>query len=243
MVFEDIQINNRLQVDIETLDSGLASYKGIILDVTNDSFSMVTDFGKLITINKDDILSIAKTSFDRIISSSIVNIKNFYQEKKELEDRYNELIKQKEGLIEDLFDSNMLSRFNITGAKNRLDKSIPKGLLNFNRGIYNYKVFFSANPNNEIEINFKASYTFEYYNSENIDSDKIIRTHAPKEKDVIKKSFNDLGRILEIEKNVVHEKKDFYTVFTTYQMLVEVDAENFLNVREKIKEGLSKLKR
>lgn len=243
MHFKEIQINNRLQIDVETVESGLDTYRGIVIDISDSKLILVSDFGKLITIYRDDILSITKINFDRAISSSILNIKNYYQERKDLEDRLNTLLNQEEQLVEDLFDANMLSRFNIAGAKNRLDKSIPKDLLRFNRGIYNYNIYFSHNPNNEIEIMFKASTTFEHYNSENIDIDKVIRAHSPNEKDVIEKSFDNLGKVLEVERNAVHETGDIYTVFTIYKMLVEVNVENFVTVREKIKRSLNKLKR
>lgn len=243
MEFKEVEINNRLQIDTETRDNGLETFRGIVIDINNYELTLVTDFGKLITINKNDVLSITKISFDRTISSSLINIKNYYHEKKELEDRLKELIKQEDKLIEDLFDANMLARFNIAGAKNRLDKSIPKKLLNFKRGIYDYNIYFSYNPNNEIEIIFKASNTFEHYNPEKVEMDKIVRVHAPNEKDVIEKSFNYLGTIKEIDKSAVHEEKNIYTVFTIYKMFVEVTANNFVQVRKKIIKGLEKLRR
>lgn len=243
MEFQEIQINNRLQIDVETQINGLDTYKGIVIDKNDYSLMLVTDFGKLITINKNDILSITKINFDRVISTSILNIKNYYQEKKELEDKLKKLNQKENKLIEDLFDANMLSRFNITGAKNRLDKSIPNNLLNFNRGTYTYNIYFSCNPNDEIEIIFKASNTFEHYSSENIDIDKIIRVHSPKENDVIEKSFNSLGKLIEIEKSAVHEEGNIYTAFTIYKMFVSVNVDNFIDVRKKIIKGLNMLKK
>lgn len=243
MQYKDIQINNRLQIDVETEKRGLDTYRGIVIDINNSKLMFVTDFGKLITINRNDILSITKISFDRTISSSILSIKNYFQKKKELEDELKELTKNEDKLIENLLDANMLARFNIAGAKNRLDKSIPEKLLNFKRGMYLYNIYFSCNPNDEIEVIFKVSNTFEHYNSENIDIDKITRVHAPSEKEVIQKSFNYLGEVKEIEKSTVHEKDNIYTVFTIYKMFIRINANNFLESRKKIKEGLRKLRR
>jgi len=241
--FRDVEINNRLQIDVETRERGLETFRGIVIDKNNHELILVTDFGKLITINKNDILSITKISFDRAISNSLINIKNYYQEKKELEKRLADLIKKEDKLIENLLDANMLAKFNIAGAKNRLDKSIPDNLLNFKRGMYDYNICFSHNPNNEIEIIFKASNTFEHYNPEKVETDKIVRVHAPNEKDVIEKSFDYLGIVKEIEKSVVHEAKNIYTVFSIYKMFVGVNADNFVETRKKIIKGLKKLRR
>lgn len=243
MQFKEVQINNRLQIDVETVKLGLNTYKGIIIDINDSILTMATDFGELVTINKNDILSITKINFDRIVSTSMINIRNYYQEKKELKDRLRELKKQKKGLIEDLFDANMLAKFNMTGVKNRLDKSIPKDLLSFNKGAYCYNIYFSHNSDNKIEVVFKISNTFEHYAFENIDMDKIIKVHAPNEKDTIEESFNNLGKIIEIEKNVIHKKDNIYTVFTIYKISIEIDVDNFIDIKEIIKEDLNKLKR
>lgn len=243
MEFKDVEVNNRLQIDIETREKGLETFRGIVIDKNDYELMLVTDFGKLVTINKNDILSIIKISFDRAISSSLTNIRNYYQEKKELEKRLEELMKQEDKLIEDLFDANMLARFNIAGAKNRLDKSVPKNLLSFKRGIYDYKVCFSYNGNSEIEVIFKVSNTFEHYNPEKVEVDKLVKVHAPNEKDVIEKSFNYLGLVKEIEKSAVHEKSNIYIVFSIYKMFVEVNKDNFIEVRKKIIKGLERLRR
>ena len=243
MEFKDVEVNNRLQIDIETREKGLETFRGIVIDKNDYELMLVTDFGKLVTINKNDILSIIKISFDRAISNSLINIKNYYQEKKELEKRLEELIKQEDKLIQDLLDANMLARFNIAGAKNRLDKSVPKNLLNFKRGTYDYKVCFSYNGNSEIEVIFKVSNTFEHYNPEKVEVDKLVRVHAPNEKDVIEKSFDYLGLVKEIEKSAVHEKSNIYIVFSIYKMFVEVNEDNFIEVRKKIIKGLEKLRR
>lgn len=241
--FKDVEINNRLQIDVETIENELKTFRGIVLDKNEHELTLVTDFGKLTTIDKNDILSISKISFDRIISNSLLNLKNYYQEKKELKNRLDNLIKQEDKLIKDLLDANMLAKFNIAGAKNRLDKSIPKKLLSFKRGIYDYNICFSHNPNSEIEIIFKVSNTFEHYNPDKVEIDKIVRVHAPNEKDVIEKSFDYLGIVKEIEKSAVHERKNIYTVFSIYKMFVEVTADNFIEMRNKIIKGLEKLRR
>lgn len=246
LVYKDIAINNRLEIITEPQDgnSTLNSHRGIVIEVSSDGLILVSELGDVISIDRDDIIYITKISFDRQISSAIINIKNYYQEKLELENRLNILKKSEPTLIGDLHDATLLSRFNIFGAKNRLDKSMPIDTLNFSRGMYGYNISFGYNPNSEIEIFFKVTNNINYYNNlDNIDVNKITRVHAPDEKEVIEDSFNKLYKVEELQKRVEHEIEDSYRVISLYKLNIKVTEETFVKKREEIIKALYKLKR
>lgn len=243
-MFEDYKVNNRVQIECENDEPTLRNVKGIILSIQTNSIVLVTDFGQLVELHDSKILSITKISFDKIVSDSLTELKNHYNEIYELEMKLKDVKKKEPSLIANLFDANFLSRFNIMGAKNRLDNSIEANLREFSKDNMAFKVNFLANPNNQIEILIKAFNSFEYYNLDEIgDVDKIIRVHAPKVKDVIQKSFSFNSKVEELEKNVIHEKDSSYSVSTEYRMKIDVTQDNFLFVREEIIKGLTKLKR
>lgn len=243
MEFNDIKINNRLQIESENENSNLRNIRGIVLDIGRDSVILVTDFGELIEIDKDNILSITKINFDKIISDSLMELKNYYTEVYELEIKLKELKTGEGNLIRDLYDANFLSKFNTIGAKNRLDRSIDRSLLSFSKDMLDYQIWFEANPDSQVEIMVKVFNSFEYYNSEMIDTEKIIKVHAPDEKDVIEKSFNLEGTVETLDKHVVHDKDSWYSVFTNYRLCIDVTQDNFLVIREEIIKGLEKLRK
>lgn len=244
LVFEELKINHRVQIESENDDPALRSIKGIVLGFEENSVILVTDFGELVEIDKNKILSITKISFDKIVADALMKLKNHYNEIYELEMKLKSAKEREPQLISNLYDANFLSKFNIRGAKNRLDNSIDKELLEFHKDPLSFKVYFSSNPDNQIEIYIKVFNTFEYYNLDEIgDVEKIIRVHAPNVKDVIEKSFHLETKVEELEKKVVHEKDSFYSVVTVYRMKVDITKENFLQIREEIKKGLMRLKK
>lgn len=244
MIFDDFKVNNRVQIEYENEDPTLRNVKGIILGFSSNAVILVTDFGQLTEIHEHRILSITKISFDKVVSDALTELKNHFNEIYELEMKLKEVRSGETALVNSLFDANFLSRYNISGAKNRLDNSIDKELLSFTKNNLTFHVRFKANPNNQIEIYWKVFNTFEYYNLDEIgDVDKIIKVHAPNVKDIIQKAFPFDSRIEELEKKVVHEKDSMYSVSTEYRMKVDVSEENFLSVREDIRKGLSKLKK
>lgn len=243
MIFDDYKVNNRVQIESENENPILRNVKGIILGITSNSVVLVTDFGQLVEIHAHKILSITKISFDKIVSDALTELKNHFNEIYELEMKLKSVRESEGRLVDNLFDANFLSKFNIIGAKNRLDNSIDKDMLTFSKGNLAFYVYFDSNPNNQIEIYVKVSNTFEYYNLEIGDVDKIIRVHAPDEKEFIEKSFSFETKVEELEKKVIHEKDSFYSVAALYRMKVDVSQENFLSVREDIKKGLRKLRK
>ena len=243
MNFEDIKINNRLQIECENEDPILRNIKGIVLDVGRHSVILVTDFGSLIEIDKDNILSITKINFDKIVSDALMELKNYYTEKYELEIKLKKLKEREDFLIGSLYDANFLAKFNVVGAKNRLYKSIDKDLLKFTKDLLEYQICFEPNPDDMIEIRIRVFNYFEYYNSEKIDTEKIIKVHAPREKDVIEKSFNLEGNVEELDNQVVHDKDNWYSVSTNYRLCVSISQDNFLSVRDEIIKGLIRLRK
>ena len=243
MDFNEIKVNNRLQIESENINPQLRCVRGIVLDVNANSVVLVSDFGELVEIDKNSILSITKINFDKIVSDALVTLKNYHAEIYERECQIKKLKEKQYALVEELYDANFLSKFNVVGAKNRLDKSIDQGLLAFQRGIYDYGIHFECNPNSQIELIIRVENTIEYYNSDQIDRQKIIRLHAPDEKEVIARSFNFAKIIEELEKNMVYKQENFYIVYTIYKMMVDVDQNNFIEKRREIIHGLKKLRR
>lgn len=244
LIFDEFKVNNRVQIEYENEDPTLRNVRGIILGISSNAVILVTDFGQLLEIHEHTILSITKISFDKIVSDALTELKNHFNEVYELELKLKEVRGGEIELVNNLYDSNFLSRFNIAGAKNRMDNSVDSDLLSFRKDNLTFKVCFKANPNNQIEIYIKVFNSFEYYNLDEIgDVDKIIKIHAPNVKDVIQKAFPFESRVAEIEKKVVHENESMYSVSTEYRMNVDVTADNFIAVREDIRKGLLKLKK
>jgi hypothetical protein len=244
LIFDDYKVNNRVQIEYENENPTLRNVKGIILGISPNAVILVTDFGQLVEIHEHKILSITKISFDKIVSDSLTELKNHFNDIYELEMKLKDVRENESELVANLYDANFLSRFNIVGAKNRLDNSIERELLEFTKDVLTFKVHFQANPNNQIEIFWRVFNTFEYYNLDEIgDVDKIIKIHAPNVKDFIQKAFPFDSKVEELEKKVVHEKDSLYSVSTEYRMKVDVTQDNFLSVREELKKGLKKLKK
>ncbi len=244
MNFNEIRPNNRLQIEYESSSPVTRSVKGIVLDVLDGHIILITDYGDLLEIYEDKVLSLTKINFDKFVSDTLSEIKAYHLEIYELEQKLKTLKLQEPELRSKLYDSNFLSKFNIVGAKTRLENSIDKSLLDFVSNELTYKISFDANPNEQIELNIVVSKSFEYYNiNKTSDVEKIKRIHAPNVKDVIEKSFAFKGEVKEIEKGVMHESDSNYCVSVFYKLFIDVTVDNFLKVREEIIKGLMKLKK
>ena len=133
----DLKENNRIQVDVERNINNaplIETHRGIVMDISPSFIILVSNYGENIYIRKEDIISISRCSFDMGISKSMLKLKTHYREKKELLARLETLKAKEPKLIDNLLNANMLSRFNILGAKNRMLKSIDDELLDFTRG-------------------------------------------------------------------------------------------------------------
>lgn len=248
MNIEDVKVNSRVQIEREILRgesySGgiIETYKGIVMEVAKDRIILVSDYGEEVHIRKDDILSIGKFVFDKNVSASMNKLKAFYLEKRELIKRLQELTRKEKELVETLLDSNMIAKFNILGAKNRLIKSIDKSLLEFTRGLYLYAVTFHVGEKDHLEIAFKVSNVLEHYLHE-IEVDALIRTHAPQEKELLEKIFHEIGKIEDVENCVNHVEGNIYEVISRYRLKVELTKDNYIETRAAIINGLIGLRK
>lgn len=244
MDFNEIKPNTRIQLKCEHEEIEKRNMNGIVLRIDPTDLLIVTDFGDLVHVDLDSILSIEKTSFDRRVSDALNELKEYYEEIYQLTSRLNNLKQQQPAMIEKLVDAEFLSKFNIRGAKIRLDHSIEKKLLSFEKDPLQIKIQFGWNPNEQIELMIYAYNQFEYYNLDEIGAvDKIIRIHAPAIKELIEKSFSFPCPIEEMEKKVVHEKESLYYVLTTYRIKIDVNVDNFLAIRDAIRNGLINMRK
>lgn len=241
MHFDGIKANNRIQIECEHENPIYRNLKGIVLEVGHNSLILVTDFGELLEIAEDKVLSVSQITFPKVVSESLMKMKSYYTEIYELEFKLKALREQEQEFRNDLFDANFLSKFNIYGAKNRLDNSIDPSLLTFYRDPLSYRIFFKANPNEQIEIHILVSNQFEYHNLDLHDTEKIIRIHAPNIKELLEKCFPFASKPEELEKTVVHDGDNLYSVRTSYQLNLDVTQDNFLELRNKLVKGLKKL--
>ena len=251
MPYSEVAINNRIEVIIEVeiqntngeSDRELRSHRGLVMEIDEAYMILVSELGEVLEIERNDIICINRISFDKQISAVITKIKTYYQEKMELKEKLRELDELEPELMEELYDANLLAKFNIYGARNRLNKSISREFFNFNRGSYKYIVKLDCNPNSEIELYFKVYNNTTHYSSDNIDLDKMIRVHAPDDKGVIEKAFNSLYKVEELKKYVEHEIDDIYNVISTYKVNIEITEAIFVDKRDEICESLNNLRK
>jgi hypothetical protein len=242
--FSEIKLNNRIQFEVESENPSLRNVRGIVLAMGEASLVLVTDFGELTEICEDKILSITSINMPKPVSDAMTELKNHFAEIYELEVKLKELRENELSLKQSLFDANFLSKFNINGAKNRLDKSIDGSLMSFSKDTMSYQLTFGSNPNNEIEILVMVSNQIDYPNLDEVrDVDKIIRVHAPNVKELLEKCFPFTTKPKELEKKVVHEEDSIYSVRTQYRMNVDVTKDNFLEIREEIVKALIRLQK
>lgn len=242
MQFDGIKPNNRIQIECEHDDPTYRNIRGIVVEVSDSSLILVSDFGELLQILEQDVLSIQTVVFPKIVSDNLIKIKNYFTEIYELEFKLKKLKEEEIKFREDLFDANFLAKFNVRGAKNRLEKSIPLELLNFSNDSLEFKIKLDSNPNDEITIDILVSNQFDYPNLNLNDSEKIIRNHAPDKKEVIQKAFPFTTRIEEVEHDVVHEEDTLYSVRTRYRLKFDITQDGFLERRQQLTNGLTKLR-
>lgn len=242
MEFREIRPNNRLQLELESDSPSLRNLRGIVLATGDTSIILVTDYGELVEVFEDKVLSITTINMPKLVSDMMTEMKNHYAEIYEMELKLKELREQEPALRQQLFDANFLSKFNIAGAKNRLDKSIDPKLLLFRKDSMSYRVHFESNPNSQIEVYIQVVNQIDYPNLDEVcDVEKILRVHAPKVRELLEKCFPFATKPQELEKTVVHEDDTLYNVKTVYQMKIDVTKESFLEARQNLVRGLKRL--
>ena len=241
MILNDIRANMRVQVECEHSSPAYRNMRGIVLAIEENTLHLVTDFGELVELHEDKIINVQQIQFPKIISDSLVQLRNHFQELYELKKQIKLRKQQEQQLIYQLFDANFLARFNIHGAKTRLDNSIPADLRYFKKDTLTFDIHFESNPNNQIELHFIISNHFEYYNLADGKMEQITRIHAPQYKDILNKAFPYATTVEEGESKVVHEQDSFWHVRTFYCVKIDVTQGNFLAVRERIIKSLQSL--
>lgn len=236
LILSDLKPNNRLQIEYE-VEHELHTIKGIVLDVQEGIVFFVTEVGSLITIDEQKILSITRINFERRVSEKITELKNHYQEVYQLKQKLEYLELHVPLLREELYDALFLSKFNIFGAKTRLESSIPREYFSFRKDGRGHEVFLKSNQNDEVEMHIVFSNYFEDYNPRS-NQEKIIEVNAPKMKDSLEKIFSFANRVIVDKKDIAHEKESLYAVRSKYVIYIAVTQDNFLEQRKKIEKAL-----
>lgn len=243
MNIDAIRENGRIQIDIEkniNNESVIENYKGIVVDVDMEFVSIITDYGKKVDIRKKDIIALSKHVFDKNLSQSIMKLKSFYKEKKELEKRIEALNGKEYNLVDNLLDANMMSKFNLLGAKNRLEKSIPEDLLTFSRGIYLYNISLSITRKDEINLDVRATNVMDLYA---VNVDKAIKAYAPDEFELLERTFAEIGTVEDVEKNLIHIDGDLYEIVSSYRIRIKIDKDNFTEKKKAIVKNIKTLRK
>lgn len=244
MRLSELAETNRIQVDVEYNDESshrIESYKGMVYEVEKNCLHMITDFGLLISIDSEDILNITKISIDKNVASGINAVRKYYKEKQELETRLDALNSKEQKIIQSLLDVNMLSKFNIEGAVNRMQKSMDASLFKFERNNLHHDISLDSDENSQIIMTILVSDYIEHYLHE-FDTDKLIRSNAPDEKTLLTDIFAPIGKVIEKKKTVAHMQEMIYKITTEYRVTTKVTKQNFLEVRKKIIDALKQLK-
>lgn len=243
MNIDAIRENGRIQIDVEkniNNESVIENYKGIVVDVDMEFVSIITDYGKKVDIRKKDIIALSKYVFDKNLSQSIMKLKSFYKEKKELEKRIEALNGKEYNLVDNLLDANMMSKFNLLGAKNRLEKSIPGDLLNFSRGIYLYNISLSITRKDEINLDVRATNVMDLYA---VNVEKAIKAYAPDEFELLERTFAEIGTVEDVEKNLIHIDGDLYEIVSLYRIRIKIDKDNFTEKKKAIVKNIKTLRK
>ena len=235
-------VNNYVKIEFENENPLERKISGIIFDVKIDFILILTEYGEIVKIEKDKILSVEKTEFNPIVKNQLKEIHGFYSELSKMRNNILRLESKTQLYKERLYDANFLANFNIYGAKNRIENSVPNSLFEFSKNNLLFKISIEIRDE-QLELSFKVFNSFEYYNlKETSDIEKIIRVHAPNVKDSIIFRNKNFLEILEVEKKVIHEQGNIYSVLTHYKVPINITVENFIEIRNEIIESLKMLK-
>lgn len=242
MDFELLKQGNYVEINCMNSEPYKRCIRGIVVEVTENSSTIITDVGTMIDIELSNILSVEEHEFKKLVKEKLDELRLYLEEKHELE-RKLELIQQNEkSVVENLTDAHFLSRFNIIGAKNRLDETISQELLNFNRNMYTYNIEFQPNYNNQIEVIIKVSTNIEHLSVEKPEVEKMIKAYAPKEASLIKKIFK-VNEVQTVKQNAYNLQGSWYKVYSVYSLALDVEKSNFMKVRDKIRKALFELQK
>lgn len=239
----EVRPNLRIQLEIEHKEPSYRMVRGIVIDNTENAILLITDFGEVMEIREEEILSLTTTNFPRAVSSVLQELRNIHEEIYQIKRGVKELEGEVEGKLESLKDAHFLSKYNVQGAKNRLEHSISLEERNFMSKNLNFQILFSYNGNEELQLHVHAMELIDYPQfDEEKDVEKIVRAHAPDIKDWLQKVFNKCKTIKMVEQGVRHVEGTNYHVLSAYTLAFESNEQSFLSIREHIKQGLIKLR-
>lgn len=242
MKFNEIKVNNRVEIIQEHNVTALRNIQGIVLKKENDKIILISVQGEVIEIPKFKVLSVTKINFDRTISEKIVQLKKLYEEIILYEARLKVLKERTPSCIAELQDANFISCFNIEGAKHRLEHSIEQKLLKFENRLL-YEVSFDTLQNTHINVIIKIKNKFKLKNDENIsDIEKMKKKYCPDEKEILEKIFSYATQVFLSEQEIIVEHNELYCANSTYIISVDINKDNFLRRRKEIRRSLFSLK-
>lgn len=239
MLFSEVKVNGRLEVELENDDYRLV--RGLVIDVDkkNDAFMLVDEYGSFVAIEKHVIVSISKIVLDKRVLEAMYDYKKYYKEKEKHIQAIEELELALPQLKDNINDSRFVVNFNIHGASVRLKAQLTEADLNFKSTEFIYEVGIDSNLNNQIELCFVVKKVFNYYDVE--DKNKLLEAHAPKIKDSLDKLFKT--DCIEKKSKLVHVEDETYYAISEYVVLVPVSEDNYLERKLFITETINKLRR
>lgn len=242
MLQHEVKANSRIQIEIEHSNPVYRSLRGMVIGVTEDTVVFLTDFGEAMELALEDILSFNTTNFPKPVSDVLQELRNHHEEIFLLQQEIEKKEQGFDSLKKDLYDAHFIARFNIVGAKARLEHSMSDELKNFKAKDYEFSISFEANANEQIEMYLSVRRIIDYPQLDlERDMTKILNVHAPDLKDWLKKVFN-ARTIDEKDQHVLHIEGSMYAVRTRYKLCFDVNKENFLAFRAKLFEGINLLK-
>lgn len=239
MLFSEVKVNARLEIELE--DKEVRLIRGLVIDVDKkqDVFTIVDEYGNFITIEKTFVVGIEKVVLDKKILEAMYDFKNYYKEKEKHVLAIEELETAIPQLVENIRDARFLVHFNIHGASVRVKASLTEENLKFKSSNLLYDIGIDANLNNQLEIRIIAKNELEYYDV--TDKDKLIEANAPDLKKILDKAFK--VDVIEKSKGLNHIKDSLYHITTEYIILIPVSEDDYFAKKTFVVETIKKLRR
>lgn len=242
MDFELLKQGKYVEINCMDTEPYRRCIRGIVVEVTENKSTIITDVGTMLVIEIANILSVEEYEFKELVKEKLDELMLYFEEKHELERKLESIKQNEQHVVENLTDAHFLSKFNIIGAKNRLDETIAPEMLNFNRNMYEYNIEFQPNYNKQIEIIIKVSTNIEHMSVEKPEVEKMIKAYAPKEASLIKKIFK-VSEVQTVKQNAYNLQGSWYKVYSVYSLVLDVEKTNFIKIRDKIRKALFELQK
>lgn len=255
MDFEAAKEGNMVEIIfIDNDKKSATAVKGIVLKNTVYAVELLEYSSDTLSIPKDMILSATENVFDATIKEILMETKRTAEQKELLKEEVEKLERVEDELNQRLLDANVLSQFNIVGARNRIKTSIDNDLLKFIKNSFEYEIDFEISVNGELQMRIKVIYNYTYtpISNQNIMNEELL-TLAPDVLETIvscfklkpkdnKDNFLDKNKITS-EKKHYNVKASNFNIMTIYTLPFFLNRDNFMEVRSAIINGLELLKR